>query len=93
MKKTIYVIFGSAGEYSDRREWSVIACTDKTTANALVFDLTKEGNRIRALPSASSYGSWDKIKDPNPLDPNFTWDYSGFNYYYHTVGLIEGEAQ
>lgn len=47
MSKTIYIVQGSKGEYSDHKEWLVRAFTSKKRAQEMVIECTKQGNVIR----------------------------------------------
>lgn len=82
----IYVVMGSCGEYSDHTEWPVKAFDTEAGAQTFVERCTEEGNRVR---SASGQGvPWSVPgREPHALDSNFTWDNSGFNYYYFDVEL------
>jgi len=45
----IYVVMGTCGEYSDRREWSVIAYADQKLAEQHVTLATEEAKTVAAL--------------------------------------------
>jgi hypothetical protein len=42
----IYVVFGTTGEYSDRREWTVKAFSEEKKAKKLVKDATRRANEF-----------------------------------------------
>lgn len=86
MSKTskIYVVIGSCGEYSDHSEWPVCYFTKEEDAKEYVVKCTEIGNKIRAgEPGFYNYAYIQQ--NPHPLDPQFRWDYSGFNYNYYCV--------
>lgn len=80
--KTVYVVQGSCGEYSDHMEWMVRAFMDEEKAKAFVILATEQGNALR-LKYAGKYWCEEKTE----ADPNFQWDYSGFNYTYYSIPL------
>jgi hypothetical protein len=75
----IYVVMGTAGEYSDRREWPVAAFTDDAVAAELVANASREAKRIHES-SASRYID-DEAKWRNPFDPTCTVDYTCPRYF------------
>ena len=89
----IYVVEGSCGEYSDHREWPVHAYANELLAQAKVQELTEWANEIRIKFKDKSWDWSDYVNElsdeaRNHLpDPNFNWDYSGFNYYYYLIEL------
>jgi hypothetical protein len=88
----IYVVEGSCGEYSDHNEWPVHAYTDESIAQTKVKELTEWANEIQLKYDESwdwyEYVSSLSEEEKNKLsDPDFRWDYSGFNYYYYQVEL------
>lgn len=84
MNKNIYVVFGTAGEYSDRREWPIIAHTDIEKARELVVNATKAAAELYA-----KHGEYDIPEGSNPYDPKMDTDYTGTSYFYHEVELID----
>jgi hypothetical protein len=97
--RTIYVVRGSAGEYSDRNEWPICAYEDEALAQkfvelasalARVFEAKYEGarqNRIdyHRLHPGEPYP--DDITEDlyNPYDPNFGDPEEVHRYWYDTV--------
>ena len=45
----LYVVVGRTGEYSDKRQWSVGASTDRSTADGMVQKLNDIARRFKAL--------------------------------------------
>ena len=82
--KTIYVVFGTTGEYSDRRDWPVKAFVNEAKAQQLVLDAT----RIAKEMEAKEWRSYDS-KEKNIFDPNMDMDYTGTGYYHFPVELEE----
>lgn len=78
--RTLYVVMGMTGEYSDRHEWPVRAFIDLVDAETLVV---KASARAREI----------EIKKTNPrvseFDPQFRMDYTGTDYYIMEVPLDE----
>lgn len=87
----IYVVFGTSGEYSDRREWPVKAFKSKEQAEVLVINATQEANRIFSA-NGDKYYDWDNEKDPNKYDPEMDMDYTGASYYIAEVELEGSEG-
>lgn len=100
MSKTIYVVQGSTGEYSDRTDWIVCAFEDKEQAATYEQDLTdlsvKYANRSKSLTPVKSYlltysdpsdfESKVMFQQLKELDPKFEMDYTGT---YYTVTEVE----
>jgi hypothetical protein len=80
-RKTIYIVMGTTGEYSDRNEWLVRAYFSKIKAEALVETLEAwcRENSVSRLDDRVSFERRDGIKCP--LDPQFQCDYTGTSYY------------
>ena len=86
----IYVVIGSTGEYSDRREWLVKAFPKQELAQQLVVAATREAKRLYAAYASSAYMDYHKIpKGSNPVDPSMETDYTGVGYHYVEVELEE----
>lgn len=78
--KTIYVVMGQTGEYSDRSEWPVMAYTDKPSAEKHADDAMMEARRLKA---DQEYGA------KNKYDPNMSMDYTGTDYYVMDVPMTQ----
>jgi len=73
----IYVVMGQTGEYSDNREWAVMAYMDENKAKQHV-----EGASAFAREAYDRNGRYGGAKKgDNPLDPDMQIDYTGTNYY------------
>jgi len=98
MIRTIYVVSGTCGEYSDRSEWTVKAFTTRESANAfadrLVATMQELGaRRVRNEPGwvfPERFSAPQKIHDAmGALDPSFSTDYTGTSYTVYPVDLEE----
>jgi glucose-6-phosphate 1-dehydrogenase len=91
--KTIYVVFGSTGEYSDRTEWPVLAYTSEINAQSHVTRATGYANTIfQAVESGEveKYSDqFDRLVQSNPYDSKMMMDYTGTNYYIVETTLYE----
>lgn len=77
----IYVVVGTTGEYSDRREWAVKAFSNEDRAKDFVLEATKIAKEL--FVSKKRYS--DDME--SPLDPEIQMDYTGTDYFYYTVNL------
>ena len=84
--KTVYVVMGYTGEYSDNREWPVCAFFDEEKAKERVV---LAGERAREIFSKYKDILWDSEIEPNEYDPHMDMDYTGTSYFYHTVEVVE----
>lgn len=85
--KTIYVVLGSSGEYSDRMEWLIKAYNSEEAAQEHV---TAADTRFREWEATKPEHLY-KIP-PNwmgNLDPNCFSDYAGNHYWYTKTELEE----
>lgn len=91
MKKMIYVVMGQTGEYSDRREWPVIASPCKAVAEKRAEDAAdwarKNGYGTPEATAADRYEG-DKRKQ-NPYDSGMDCDYTGTDYYVMAVDFVD----
>ena len=86
--KTIYVVEGSTGEYSDRSEWPVRAFTSEEKAKKFVEALAAWCDKNGCGENrGDSY--WEARDKGHPLDPSFNSDYTGTRYTYYSVELDE----
>lgn len=88
----IYIVEGSTGEWSDHREWPVVAYKIKDLAEAHVVLATRRSNELYALHQKDC--SWDDDDDPhrvknNEYDPNMQYDYNGTHYRIYEVDVYE----
>lgn len=85
---TIYIVEGSTGEYSDRREWSVKAFRSQEKAEAYVT-LCEAWLREHRVNDDNFGIDRYELMGKNPHDPNMQIDYTGTRYYYYEVELVE----
>ena len=78
----VYVVFGSTGEYSDRREWIVCGFLDEKRAQERVVLASHRANEL-FVKYKNTY--WDATKEKNEYDDRFDMDYTGTTYYYAEV--------
>lgn len=97
----IYVVFGSTGEYSDHKEWTVRAFTDEQAAKDHVVALDRTWREALVLHLAAGRDDYDFANEYacddgprwlHPLDPGFKHDYNGTNYWYEAV-LVDEEMR
>lgn len=87
--KTIYVVMGTTGEYSDNIEWAVVYFTDETDAQTFVT-LAEAESRVEYEACQESETVWECRRDvKHSMDPEFRMDYTGTTYFVHEVGLGE----
>jgi hypothetical protein len=79
--KTIYVVEGSTGEYSDHNEWLVAAFLEESDAKEYVLLCTQ------AVPDIEDMNDDQREQAKNPYDPRMQIDYTGVRYRYSTVVL------
>lgn len=86
----IYIVEGSTGEYSDRRNWNVIAYTNKQEAEDHAFNATKRAKEI--FPFREDFWEYNRSEFPdrlkNEFDPRMDMDYTGTDYYVTEVELV-----
>ena len=78
MVKEIYIVCGTTGEYSDRREWFVAAYRNRVRAEQHIANLDtwlREHGYDRNTHRPYDY------ETKCPLDANFATDYTGTRYY------------
>jgi hypothetical protein len=84
--KTIYIVEGTTGECSDRREWQIRAFLSKKKANALQALASK-----RAKELFTEYDKYYHIpRGANEFDPEMRADYTGVRYVVYSLELDEG---
>jgi hypothetical protein len=89
--KTVYVVIGTCGEYSDHREWPVRAYNNVEAAEELVVKATVRANEIRA--NATDQTWYYKIDGANEYDPGMQSDYTGTHYYIWEVPYGTGKPR
>ena len=90
----IYVVFGHCGEYSDHTRWPVRAYRTEERAQEECIDLIKKAKELTA-PKTVTYGGdeftqyYDRGSEKSDWDPDFRTDYTGTEYDYEEVELIQ----
>ncbi len=74
----VYVVVGSTGQYSDHREWYVMAFLSRAKAERFTEAVSAEYRKIKQRYSENL---WNIPEKANPLDPDMQIDYTGTNYY------------
>jgi hypothetical protein len=80
MGKTIHVVSGTTGEYSDRSEWVVCAYTSEADARAHIVKATEW---VRAWLSRTPHD----YRAKSPFDDDLSLSYVGATYFYTSVEL------
>ena len=91
-KKTIYVVMGTTGEYSDRTEWPIAAYSDKAMAQEHVTKATEMSRAVAAAVQQlkddwNGEGEYPSTLGRNPYDPDQETDYTGTDYFIYRVRL------
>jgi hypothetical protein len=90
-----YVVMGRTGEYSDRSEWAVCAYTKEDDAKAHMAKAQEYSDAWKAFKDTQEYVdlNWneanERIKSANPMDPEFSCDYTGTDYWFVELELRE----
>jgi len=86
----VWIVFGSTGEYSDRREWPVRGFIDKARAEAFEFAATRwardHSKRLKGHECDDCYSAAKNFRqcgedEKSPHDPDYSRDYTGTDYY------------
>lgn len=80
--KTLYVVTGTTGEYSDRSEWLVRAYLSETEAEA---HAEKAGAKAAELFATRSNKYRSPPEGSNEHDPRMQMDYTGTTYFVQEV--------
>lgn len=93
--RKIYVVMGSTGEYSDHREWPVCSYSSEKAAAQRVVDCTasaarfdKDDDTVFDRYSLAFFDEEQKAA-ANPLDPQINVSYTGVQYSFFAIDLIE----
>lgn len=90
MTNTIYVVFGTTGEYSDRSEWPVRAFRTEAQAQELIEKASAAAREVFLKYESGELHRWDiDDGDFNPYDSKMQIDYTGTTYYIYKVELDE----
>ena len=87
--KTIYIVMGTTGEYSDRTEWPVIAFEDKKLAEDQVRYAKTTADII--YEKCLEYNKFPLKSLKNSYDPNMKMDYTGTSYFIYETTLWEND--
>lgn len=87
--KTIYIVMGTTGEYSDRIEWPVIAFEDEELAKQQVEYAKTMADKI--YERCLEYNKFPLISAKNSYDPNMKMDYTGTSYFIYETTLWEND--
>jgi hypothetical protein len=79
----VYIVQGSCGEYSDRREWSIKVYADQKRAEQHVLNAEKWSQEWYV--TRPDYFERDLEKPESPYDPFFQHDYTGTRYWLDEV--------
>lgn len=91
MSKTIYVVQGATGEYSDHDYWLFCAFEDKEQAEAMVERLEKTLLEYNLSSQCDFIDNRDeKIDEVKKLDPKFRCQYTGSSYFCSEIELVDG---
>lgn len=82
----IYIVFGTAGEYSDRYEWPIIAYRERKDAEKHVINATERARELYAMYRDDYYSI---PQGANQFDPDMSVSYAGTGYYFSEVDLKE----
>jgi hypothetical protein len=92
--RQIWIVQGTTGEYSDRKEWIVCAMYDETAAKELSVTLSELGKEAFKLRCNGNY-EWENEPAGKRLlaaDQQASIDYTGIDYTAYSVKIahIEG---
>lgn len=85
----VYVVMGQTGEYSDKREWAVMAYLSRELADKHADDAMLAAARVNKIGKGAFYGG---KRDGNPYDPHMCMDYTGTDYYVLVVPMQGSEV-
>lgn len=88
MTESIWVLFGTTGEYSDRSEWVVRGYTSQEDAEADCAALNAIAKDIRANSNRYSDRSDAVAERLTPHDANASMDYTGTDYSVSEVPVV-----
>jgi hypothetical protein len=78
MKHAVYIVYASTGEYSDRRDWNIVAFDTEQAARDCVRDLERE-SQIQGVAHTNGTFKWE--------EQEMQVDYTGIDFYYSEVEL------
>jgi hypothetical protein len=90
-ERTIYIVCGRTGEYSDRNEWLTRAFTTEEDAKDYVAFLTRKRQELG--PAGSDVADIDALENAmRAFDPEYSEDYTGTSWFVSPVTLAEGRS-
>jgi hypothetical protein len=92
MAKTLYVVMGTTGEYSDRSEWPVAAVEGEESAKQYVRALERQYQSIPPSLKEDRWKNREKVKALMTLDPQFDEDYTGTQWFFSEVPFVDAAA-
>jgi hypothetical protein len=91
--KTVYIVEGQTGEYSDHTEWSVAAYEFEPDAQEhvkLAEDWARSEQVLDGKDNLCDMSYSDRLELKNPYDPDMRVDYTGVRYHYYSIRLYTG---
>lgn len=88
-RRVIFVVEGATGEYSDHCEWPVAAYSNEEQAKLHVQKATERAKELIAQRGDGYWGWEEKEKQLNEWDRSMYVDYTGVNYRYYPVDLLD----
>jgi hypothetical protein len=89
---SVWIVFGSTGEYSDRREWMVEAHSTEEGAKKRIarLDLLMQeiGPQVDWYDYQRQEAAVRAMKEHPEGDPDFRQDYTGTSYYMGMCPLV-----
>lgn len=84
----VFIIYGTTGEYSDRSEWAVAVVESESDAKTFVTALKQQYQQIPQSMHDDRWENEDRMKAIMTLDPYFSTDYTGTNYFYGSAEFV-----
>jgi len=91
--KTIYVVFGNSGEYSDFRDWPVVAYDTEDSAIGHAEKAKRRAEELKVLMDAAEWNRREALQKTNEFDPHMNMDYTGVDYSVFEIELREGRVR
>lgn len=82
--KSVFVVFGMCGEYSDRQEWPVKAFVTAEAAQACADRCQAYAKRVKG---AEDYHTRREMEAQNPDDPAMSTSYTDTEYSVTEIGM------
>lgn len=81
MSKSIFIVVGTCGEYSDRSDWNVCWYPTKAQADAFAAKCTAADADLGVSDRYDSESETVAASMIKRLDPSWSTDYTGTRYY------------